>query len=146
MKLGTLKSTNAMGMLYAVPVAHAACMYCPAPGQCVMLALSCNALSSAPGACFTLGPLMFQPVDHIQTQAGRAWLVQGEKRTPIASDSMHASVSRIIEKYPAGKSNDPKIQKERTLALEALFKAPDSGAVSHDLLLRISGEVGLSLR
>jgi|GEM_PF-6411419 len=129
-----------------IPIeSFAACIVCWG-GSCFSLAeSSCNEVSV--GTCFTMGAQMFRPsTDYVLTEKGRAWLVQGTKRTPFASDSMSASFKRMVAKYPEAKSDDPKIKKEREAAWAAFFKTPDNGATSPDVLSRFSREMGLSVR
>lgn len=89
---------------------------------------------------------MFKPTDYILTEKGRAWLVQGPKKTPLGSDSMSSSFTRLNVKYPAAKNGDPKINKERETAWAAFFSKPDSGVVSPGVLSKFSREMGLSVR
>ena len=59
---------------------------------------------------------------------------------------MSASVKRFFVKYPDAKVLDPKIRKERYAAWEAIFKTPDTGPTSPEVLLRFAKEMGLSVR
>lgn len=134
--------------------ASAACIVCWG-GQCWSLANnSCNEVSdSLPTSgstgfiCFTLGPTAFKPnTDYILTEKGKAWLVQGPKKTPFGSDSMGSSFTRLNIKYPATKNDDPKINKESIAAWSAFFSKPDSGIVSPEVLSKFSKEMGLGVR
>lgn len=90
---------------------------------------------------------MFHPSsDFVLTDKGRAWLVQGSKETPFASDGMTASFKRLNTQYSASKSTDPRVKKESEAAYKALFGTPDSGIASPGVLLHFSKQMGLSVR
>ena len=139
----------ALALFCAIPtLVNAGCMFC-IWGGCVELAFSCSALSkiTSTGVCFTLGPQMYKPAtDHLLSKGGHAWIIQGEKKIPIASDAMNASLGHIVAKASESKSNDPAIKKEITAAFEKIIKGPDQGTVSPEVVARLSKELGLSVR
>lgn len=154
-----MKSVNivaAVGVALAllIPVeAVAAAMWCWG-GTCRTFPdASCNeadrTLTKVAGAiCFTLGPEMFRPgTDYVVlAENGRAWLVQGTKRTPFASDRMSTSLKQMYARYPEERSDDPGVKAEIEAAWASLFGQRDSGIVSADVLSRFTREMGLSLR
>lgn len=126
--------------------AYAACMVCWL-GTCYTFPEnSCNEYTGT-SPCFTLGAEMFKPnTDHVLAEKGQAWLVQGQKKTPFASDSMGASFTRLQARYPASTKGDPKSSKEREAAWAALVAKPDGGVISPGVLAKFSKEMGLGLR
>jgi hypothetical protein len=84
--------------------------------------------------------------DYVLTRNGRAWLVQGKKRTPFGSARMSSEFKRLTAEYPDANSNDPKIKNERKVKWAALFKKSNSGAVSPNVVSSFSKEMRLSVR
>lgn len=149
MNSGSLFAALSFTLAALIPIgASAACKVCwLGPDYCTTFPEnSCNEYHGS-SPCFTLGAQMFRPSsDHILTDKGRAWLVQGPKKTPFASDGMTASFKRLNTQYAASKSTDPRIKKESETAYSALFGGPDNGTVSPGVLLYFSKEMGLSVR
>ena len=69
--------------------------------------------TQGPYVCFSLGPIALNPeTDYISSQNGQAWLMQGQKKTPFASDEVQSSMLLINSKYPFGQITNQMDKKE----------------------------------
>ena len=103
-----------------------------------------------PGAsttlCFSLGPISFKPqTDYISFSNGKAWVVQGSKRTPFGSDAMHASFRSLQSQYGGRQDLSPQRRAEADAAFAALASSA-SGRVSLDTVERFAKATGLQIR
>lgn len=120
-------------------------------GDCIYFDGPCNGGGSTIWiVCFTLGPVAFsQATDHILTRNGQVWLVQGKKQSPVASDELQASITRINAPF-ARRTSDAGVREEAERASKALqrvlFDKPDKGTVSATRLMALKRETGLDIR
>jgi hypothetical protein len=141
----------ASGFLTPSP-ANALAMLCnTTTGECIVFDGACNGGGSTIWiVCFTLGPIAFTPAsDHILARDGQAWLVQGAEQTVIASDALHASMTRMRARYPEREAEEPGTRREADQAwdefLRSIFGRSDRGAVSASRLLTLERETGLRI-
>lgn len=89
---------------------------------------------------------MFRPTqDYVLTRDGRAWLAQGSKITPFASESLETSLRLLVAKR-AVLRRDPRSLTANDRALSDLFSKPDKGAVSMASLGRFSKAMRVPIR
>lgn len=125
--------------------AHAACMVRVA-GVWYELDGGCGTYPGGMGLCFSLGPISFKPqTDYISFSSGKAWVVQGAKRTPFGSDAMHASFRSLQSKYGGRQDLSPQRRAEADAAFAALASSA-SGRVSLDTVERFAKATGLQIR
>lgn len=125
--------------------AHAACIVRIA-GEWFELDGGCSTYPGTMGLCFSLGPQSFKPqTDYILFASGRAWVVQGSRRTPFGSDAMHASFQSLQSRYGGRQDLSPQRRAEADAALAALASSA-SGPVSLDIVERFARATGLRIR
>lgn len=125
--------------------AHAACIV-KIGGDWFDLDGGCSTYPGTMGLCFSLGPRNFRPqTDHILFLSGRAWVVQGSKKTPFGSDAMHSSFQSLQGRYGGRQDLSPQRRAEADAALAALASSA-SGPVSLDTVERFARATGLRIR
>lgn len=126
-------------------LAQAACMVRIA-GTWYNLDGGCSTYPGTMGLCFILGyPTYNSQTDYILFSGGRAWVVQGAKRTPFGSDAMHAGFKSLQSQYGGRQSLSPQRRAEADAALAALASTA-SGPVSLDTVERFARATGLQIR
>jgi hypothetical protein len=132
--------------------AQALAMVCGTnPVVCVVFDGACKGTQGCCYVCFSLGPIALNlETDYISLQNGQAWLMQGQKKTPFASDEVQSSMLRINAKYPFGQSTNQRDKQEAERAWDEFFRSTlnknVTGRVSADRLLQIKKETGLTTR
>jgi hypothetical protein len=108
-----------------------------------------NGICAGPhsGTVFSCEDLsIFHPnVDYIQKENGKAWIVQGNKKTPLISDKLASFISRIDIKYAKAAQDDKKLQAQIDAECIAFLKT-DDGIIGAKRLALISKETGLKVR
>ena len=139
--------------LFTPKNAQALAMVCSTsnPVVCVVIDAACKGTQGCCYVCFSLGPIAFNPeTDYISSQNGQAWLMQGQKKTPFASDEVQSSMLLINSKYPFGQITNQMDKKEAERAWDEFFRSTlnknDTGRVSANRLLQIKKETGLTTR
>ncbi len=147
MKLCRSLATICLAASLLVPAqADAACL-ARIFGKWFELDGSCSSYPAAGSQlCFTLGPLSFTQTDYILSTGGRAWVVEGPKRTPFLGDAMTASYVNLQSRYPDRQDPDPRHRSEADAAWAAFAKSVRPGPVSQDTLKRFARATGLEIR
>ena len=142
----------ALGVVSAsmIPLsASATCLVCfKYTGNCYVLEMPCSAFDGYGGraTCFLIGAMRVNPAtDYVLTDYAHAWLVQGAKRTPLASKAMTQTLASISRQYAGSKTVGPREGSLKADALAAALKAPDLN-VSPDLVAAYAKALNLKVR
>ncbi|MDP2037618.1 MAG: hypothetical protein Q8L04_09570 [Ignavibacteria bacterium] len=90
-------------------------------------------------------PLLKPNVDYIQKENGKAWIVQGNKKTPLISDKLASFITRINIKYAKAAQDDKNLPAQIDAECIAFLKT-DDGIIGARRLALISKETGLKVR
>ena len=146
MKKTALQACLLIGAGILAPQAVFAARVCYPDGSCHQSEQTCEDFIPGDGAvCTDDAALMLNPrTDYLLSTGGKAWLVQGDKKTPVNADSFDSFLRETNAKYRSQARKDPKILKQLMADISAARKKSD-GKVSPDRLKSIARKLNLRI-
>ena len=80
--------------------------------------------------------------DYLLSTGGKAWLVQGDRKTPVNADSFDSFLRDMSAKHRSQAGKDPKVLKQVLADISAARKKSD-GKVSPDRVKSIARKLNL---
>lgn len=143
-KKPALQACLLIGAGILAPHAAVAATVCYPDGSCHQSTQTCADFIPGGGAvCTDDAALMLNPsTDYLLSTGGKAWLVQGDKKTPVNADSFDSFLREVNAKYSPQARKDPKVLKQVLADISAARKKSD-GKVSPDRLKSIAQKLNL---
>lgn len=146
MKKPALQACLLIGAGILAPQAAVAATVCYPDGWCGYSEQTCEDFIPGDGAvCTDDGALMLNPsTSYLLGVGGKAWLVQGDKKTPVNADSFDSFLKQVNAKNRSQARKDPQILKQVLADISAARKKSD-GKVSPDRLKSIARKLNLRI-
>lgn len=144
MRTPALHACLLIGACIATPQAVVAATVCYPDGFCGYSQQTCEDFIPGDGAVCTDDPaLMLNPgTDYLLSTGGKAWLVQGDRKTPVNADSFDSFLRDMSAKHRSQAGKDPKVLKQVLADISAARKKSD-GKVSPDRVKSIARKLNL---